>query len=305
MNLTVLDHITEGRKVLAEAERIAAQGTTLAMRQALALREAQAIKSQALMGETGRVRSITCPYCGTYSLLLHKGRAQCINRHCAAAGVQRNWALTELMMARPATPSGVRRTTTGIPRDVRDLHALARFFKETGYPVSLSTLNRIVKTYELPRWRHPIKTTTYLYSLSDVLTAHAVHALKSNPSDCAAAAEKPACSGLADQFFSDGVLSKQKTEDAKALCDGCPFKDPCLETALTYPDHAQSGVRGGLSANERRARIAGRGAPGEKTHCPQGHPYSGDNLRIRANGNRACRICSNASTLKSRKKRSR
>lgn len=27
------------------------------------------------------------------------------------------------------------------------------------------------------------------------------------------------------------------------------------------------------------------------THCPQGHPYSGDNLRIRPTGNRACRTC--------------
>lgn len=32
-------------------------------------------------------------------------------------------------------------------------------------------------------------------------------------------------------------------------------------------------------------------APGERTHCPQGHPYSGDNLHIRPNGNRHCRAC--------------
>ncbi len=28
-----------------------------------------------------------------------------------------------------------------------------------------------------------------------------------------------------------------------------------------------------------------------KTHCPSGHPYSGDNLAIRKNGNRRCRTC--------------
>lgn len=28
-----------------------------------------------------------------------------------------------------------------------------------------------------------------------------------------------------------------------------------------------------------------------KTHCPQGHPYSGDNLRFARNGNRKCRTC--------------
>jgi hypothetical protein len=29
----------------------------------------------------------------------------------------------------------------------------------------------------------------------------------------------------------------------------------------------------------------------EVTHCPQGHPYSGDNLRITNNGQRQCRSC--------------
>ena len=28
-----------------------------------------------------------------------------------------------------------------------------------------------------------------------------------------------------------------------------------------------------------------------KTHCPQGHPYSGENLRINGDGSRACRTC--------------
>ena len=30
---------------------------------------------------------------------------------------------------------------------------------------------------------------------------------------------------------------------------------------------------------------------GTETHCPQGHPYSGDNLIITSNGGRACREC--------------
>ncbi len=29
----------------------------------------------------------------------------------------------------------------------------------------------------------------------------------------------------------------------------------------------------------------------EKTHCPQGHPYSGDNLYISTKGYRQCRLC--------------
>ena len=32
----------------------------------------------------------------------------------------------------------------------------------------------------------------------------------------------------------------------------------------------------------------------EKTHCINGHPYSGDNLRIKSSGERRCRICHNA-----------
>lgn len=38
------------------------------------------------------------------------------------------------------------------------------------------------------------------------------------------------------------------------------------------------------------------------THCPQGHPYSGDNLAIRA-GRRFCRTCQRVATARSRAKR--
>ena len=39
-----------------------------------------------------------------------------------------------------------------------------------------------------------------------------------------------------------------------------------------------------------------------KTHCPQKHPYSGDNLGIRANGNRYCRTCMREAARLRRKK---
>lgn len=32
-----------------------------------------------------------------------------------------------------------------------------------------------------------------------------------------------------------------------------------------------------------------------KTHCPKGHPYAGDNLRINAKGSRECVTCKRAS----------
>lgn len=36
------------------------------------------------------------------------------------------------------------------------------------------------------------------------------------------------------------------------------------------------------------ARLGGQSS---KTHCPQGHPYSGDNLYVAARGDRQCRTC--------------
>jgi len=47
----------------------------------------------------------------------------------------------------------------------------------------------------------------------------------------------------------------------------------------------------------------GWGRNNKKTHCPQGHPYSGDNLFITKLGSRACRICNRASNARSYKRR--
>lgn len=46
-----------------------------------------------------------------------------------------------------------------------------------------------------------------------------------------------------------------------------------------------------------------RGEPqGPKTHCPQGHPYSGENLRV-YNGRRHCRTCTRESGRRSKAKK--
>jgi hypothetical protein len=37
-----------------------------------------------------------------------------------------------------------------------------------------------------------------------------------------------------------------------------------------------------------------------KTHCPQGHPYAGDNLYVTTDSKRACRTCKRDSTRRSR-----
>ncbi|MFD5057906.1 MULTISPECIES: WhiB family transcriptional regulator [unclassified Streptomyces] len=56
-----------------------------------------------------------------------------------------------------------------------------------------------------------------------------------------------------DLFFPIGSTGPAlvQTEEAKAVCGGCPVREPCLEWAM---EHGQdSGVWGGLGEAERRA----------------------------------------------------
>jgi len=49
-----------------------------------------------------------------------------------------------------------------------------------------------------------------------------------------------------------------------------------------------------VRSNKERAKA--------RTHCPQGHPYSGANLYIPAGGERRCRICNKHAQQRRRKK---
>lgn len=49
----------------------------------------------------------------------------------------------------------------------------------------------------------------------------------------------------------------------------------------THEDNAQDAIRNGRDYNRQR----------DKTHCPQGHPYSGENLYIGPRGERHCKSC--------------
>lgn len=42
---------------------------------------------------------------------------------------------------------------------------------------------------------------------------------------------------------------------------------------------------------ELRTRPPKGNAPGDRTHCPQGHPYDEKNTRVKANGSRDCKTC--------------
>lgn len=59
----------------------------------------------------------------------------------------------------------------------------------------------------------------------------------------------------------------------------CPHRRCCNVTHMTLTTFNENKRRGSLGWHLK-----------EKTHCPQGHPYSGDNLLV-SNGRRMCRTC--------------
>ena len=69
-------------------------------------------------------------------------------------------------------------------------------------------------------------------------------------------------------------------------CDNPPCVNPAHLFLGTHLD------------NEQDKLIKGRNYQKNKTHCKHGHPYSGDNLYVRADNQRDCRICMKARNMK-------
>ena len=73
----------------------------------------------------------------------------------------------------------------------------------------------------------------------------------------------------------------------------------CNNTRCVNPQHLEpvsnaENIRRGLALKPR------------KTHCPKGHPYEGENLKVDSRGYRNCRICCRAASLAAyRRKRAR
>lgn len=70
-------------------------------------------------------------------------------------------------------------------------------------------------------------------------------------------------------------------------------QDGCIGTLCVNPNHLRP-----ATPRENTLRSGNPVAWNvAKTHCPQGHPYAGDNLRIKRSGARVCRSCDRTSML--------
>jgi hypothetical protein len=86
----------------------------------------------------------------------------------------------------------------------------------------------------------------------------------------------------------EGIIVGHTCHDLDLSCRGgeCPHRRCANQTHLkpmTHGDNLRAG-RGAERTRERRAAI-------RPTHCPQGHPYAGENLYIHPLGHRCCRAC--------------
>ena len=86
-----------------------------------------------------------------------------------------------------------------------------------------------------------------------------------------------------------------------SIPEGLQLDHLCRVRCCVNPDHLEpvTNRENCLRGNVGKYQL-------DKKHCPQGHPYSGDNLIVRPDGRRRCRACENkASRNRMRLKRFR
>lgn len=96
------------------------------------------------------------------------------------------------------------------------------------------------------------------------------------------------------QFYLDGKMRLAHRASYEIFVgpipDGLTIDHLCTVRACVRPQHLEAIS---LAENLRRAKAWENGAAAQraKTHCAQGHPFAGDNLRIAGDGRRVCRAC--------------
>jgi WhiB family redox-sensing transcriptional regulator len=71
--------------------------------------------------------------------------------------------------------------------------------------------------------------------------------------------DNAACSGHSEKMFPRWHKDISYIPDARALCRGCPVKDPCLEYALEFPPSDMHGVWAGKTPRQLAAEQKRRG----------------------------------------------
>lgn len=82
-----------------------------------------------------------------------------------------------------------------------------------------------------------------------------------------------------------GAIPRGKQIDH--LCRNRRCVNPQHLEPVTNKENARRGDCGKITGARQRA----------KTHCPYGHPYSGENLSLRKNGSRGCKTCDRKKSL--------
>ena len=80
-----------------------------------------------------------------------------------------------------------------------------------------------------------------------------------------------------------GNEKAERPDNIEIVCRRCHMEEDGRLAAFTASS----------MKNLELARAAQKANRKEKTHCPRGHPYSGDNLYINVRGSKTCRKCLN------------